>query len=134
MAPWITIKHLIWHIYKFFLHNQFCNCTWQSLVGLLLTKRAASRTLISVFGSASASTKPWKVDNMNWFLEKVEFSSPCLVLSLYYSVSALKCVTRHKIFLGSPRPLSTLGIGMIPIFFYINRCLEYCLQDVMISQ
>ena len=97
-------------------------------------KRAASRTLISVFGSASASTKPWKVDDMNWFLEKVEFSSPCLVLSLYCSVSALKCVTRHKIFLGSPRPLSTLGIGMIPIFFYINKCLEYCLQDVMISQ
>jgi hypothetical protein len=52
---------------------------------------------------------------MNWFLEKVEFSSPCLVPSLYCSVSDLKCVTIHKISRGSPRPLLTRGINMVTL-------------------
>ena len=49
-----------------------------------------SRTLISVFESISALDKSWKVDDINWILEKEEFSSPCLVPSLYCSVSKLK--------------------------------------------
>jgi hypothetical protein len=75
-------------------------------------KRAASRTLISVFEWTSASDKTWKVDDMNWFLGKVEFSSPCLVPSLYCWVSEIKYVTKHILLLESPRPLSTLGIDM----------------------
>jgi hypothetical protein len=56
-----------------------------------------------------------KNGRMNWLLEKVEFSSPCLVPSLYCSVCELKCATRYNIFLRSPRPLSTLGIGMVTL-------------------
>ena len=78
-------------------------------------KRFASRTLISVFESTSASENPWTTDGMNWFLEKVEFSSPCLVPSLYCSVSVLKCFSRHNIFLGTPPHLLTLGIAMVTL-------------------
>ena len=55
---------------------------------------------------------------MNWFLGKVEFSSPCLVPNLYCWVSEIKYVIKHIIFLGSPCPLSTLGIGMATL----SRC------------
>jgi hypothetical protein len=78
-------------------------------------KRAASQTLLSVFESTSASNKPWKVDDMKLFLEKVEFSSPCLVPRLYCLMFEQKCVTRHKIFRRSPCPLSTLGSGMVTL-------------------
>ena len=72
--------------------------------------------LISLFESSSASDKPWKVDGMNYFLEKVEFTSPCLVPSLYCSVSELKCFISHIISHGSPRLLSMLDIGMVTFY------------------
>jgi len=55
-------------------------------------KRTASRTLISVFESTSASDKPWTVDGMNWFLKKVEFSNWTLLN--YF----LHCVGEFSIF------------------------------------
>ena len=110
------IKHLISHIYKFFFAQPVLQLHLaKHSPSPIDCKRAASRTLISVFESNSASEKPWKMDGMNLFLEKVEFSSPCLVPSLYCSVCELKCVTRYKIFLRSPPPLSTLGIGMVTL-------------------
>jgi predicted solute-binding protein len=51
------------------------------------------------------------------------------------SSAVAKLVVQEKLVNMSDQMFyGTLGIGMIPIFFYINKCLEYCLQDVMISQ
>jgi hypothetical protein len=57
----------------------------------------ASRTLIAVYKYTSASDKPRKVDDMNSFVENVELNSPCLVPSLYYSVSELKSVKIFRV-------------------------------------
>jgi hypothetical protein len=103
-------------------------------------KGAASRMLISVFEWTSASDKTWKVDGRNWFPGKVEFSSPCLVPSLYCSVSEIKYVTKYIIFLVSPCPLSTLGIGMAtlsPISFdrkiwlHLDTILSACFDKLL---
>jgi len=108
------ITHLISHIYTFFLAQPVLQLHLTMLCPSPIDcKWVASRVLILVFESTSASDKPWKVDRMNWFLEKVEFGSPCLIPSWYCSVYKLKCVTMYKIFRRSPRPLSTLCIDII---------------------
>jgi len=96
--------------------------------------------LISVFELTSASGKPWKVDDMNWFLENVEFSSRCLVPRLYYSVSELKCVAMHKIFRASPHHFSILSIGMTTlspisigrkIWVHLDTILSACFDKLL---
>ena len=43
-------------------------------------------------------------------------------------------VTRTPLNILNTKLKNASKINNIPIFFYINRCLEHCLQDVKISQ
>ena len=50
-----------------------------------------------------------------------------------YSVSATKYVTRHNIFLESPRPLSSLGIGMVTLSSISIGRIIWLLLDTILS-
>jgi hypothetical protein len=79
--------------------------------------------LISVFEWTSASDKTWKVDGMNWFLGKVEFSSSCLgtwiSFELLSSTETLLFVLSHCIFKSYSASVYTSVL--LIVFFYIKK-------------
>ena len=108
MAPWIT-----YNIWSHTLTSFSCTTRFATAINKALS--VSYWLWEDCLMDANFSVRIDLGYGMNWFLEKVEFSSPCLVPSLYCSVYDLKCVTMHKISRGSPRPLLTRGINMVTL-------------------
>ena len=109
------IKHLISHIYKFFLHNPFYNCISQRLVRLLLIVNGLPR--VRYFQCASrlrirTNHEKWTAwigfSKMLSLVVHVNFQA---YIVQYPNINVLRCIRysadRHYV-----RPLSTLGIGI----------------------